>query len=71
MKGKRIRTLAALIKARSERRAVTWDYGSGVSVRPAAWMLNLPGEILHRLMKSGMWTYRAKSKRTSRKEIEV
>jgi hypothetical protein len=54
---KQIKTLAQLIKARENKRAVICDAYCFCKPRPAAFMANLSGEILHRLMTAGMWIY--------------
>lgn len=54
----KITTLAELISARERRKAITCP-GQHCWRRPipAAFMANLSGEILHRLMTYGMWVY--------------
>ena len=54
----KITTLSELISARERRKAITCP--SSPCFRgpiPAAFMANLSGEVLHRLMAYGMWVY--------------
>ena len=59
MRGKRIINLHGLWLARQDRKSVicptsrAWE-----KPRPAAFMMNLPGEILLRLFKGGMYLYK-------------
>jgi len=56
-----ITTLDALINARSRRKAVTCSTSMCFKGPiPAAFMANLSGEILHRLMRGGMFIYEKK-----------
>ena len=57
-----ITTLDQLISARERKKAVVCPFTGGwFRPRPAAFIANLSGEMLHRLMKSGMYVYRGKA----------
>lgn len=58
-----ITTLDQLILARERKKAVVCPFaGNWFRPRPAAFIANLSGDILHRLMKSGMYVYQGKTK---------
>lgn len=58
---KRITCLADLVLAREQKRAVTCDTSMAFKGPiPAAFVLNLSGEILFRLISGGMWVYEKK-----------
>lgn len=58
MKGEQITTLEQLAAAREQRKSVTCPKMFGWGERqPAAWMMNLSGEMLHRLFRAGMFIY--------------
>lgn len=59
----KITTLAELIAARQQKRAVTCPSSPNFKgPLPAAFMANLTGEVLHRLMTDGMWLYTKQQK---------
>lgn len=65
--GEQIRTLADLIAAREQKKAVLCP--SAPYFRqpvPAAWLANMSGEQLFRLISQGMWTYVSKPKKEIR-----
>lgn len=56
--GTRIRSLAQLVDASDDKRAVTCpNYHNWKGPRPAAVMVNLSGAILHKLINNGMYIY--------------
>ena len=56
--GAQISTLAELIRARESRRAVTVPAMlCFAKPRPAAFVANMSGDLLHRMMVSGMFIY--------------
>lgn len=63
-RGKRIRSLKDLVTAAMNKKAVivpgsrTWPHR-----RPAAFVVNLPGSILQRLLDEGMFEYRSLKER--------
>ena len=66
MKPKQIKTLEQLIAARDAKKAVVCnDFPVWSGHKPAAFMVNLSGEILCRLMRRGMWVYDPKNKPNS------
>ena len=62
-----IRTLQDLRKARDERRSVRIHsvdrFSNWNTPRPAAFVLNLSGEIILRLIETGLYIHQPKSKR--------
>ena len=56
-RGKQIMSLQDLFIARLCRRAVVCEAFCFSRPRAAAFMMNLPGAVLHKLMAQGMWVY--------------
>jgi len=58
--GKRIQSLKALVQAAKDRKAVSVGYPASTVFqrRPAAFMLQLSGEMLARYMEIGMYIYK-------------
>lgn len=56
MKPTRINTLEELYEAAQAKRAVVLPW-RGRPPRPAAWVINLPGFLLYRELKEGIYLY--------------
>lgn len=55
---KRVRSLDGLMAAALDRRAVICPKSPAYrGPRPAAWVIHLPGAILHRMLKTGLYIY--------------
>ena len=68
---KRIKNLAQLAEARNQKRAIACPtFYAFRGPLPAAWMMNLSGEILHRLFENGMWLYRPNNALSKSHEIQ-
>jgi hypothetical protein len=52
----RINTLEELYEAAQAKRAVVLPWRGGLC-RPAAWVINLPGSLLYRELKEGIYLY--------------
>jgi len=62
-KGKQIKTLDALVKAVEDKRAVFTDsFGMLHNPRPAAWVINLSGAIISRIIINGLYIYKKDKK---------
>ena len=60
--GKRINNLRELSEARDQKRAVTVPKWMGFRCTPAAFAMNLTGDVLLRMFESGMFVYERKTK---------
>jgi len=56
-KGNQIKTLEQLAKARERRVSVTGGFPMFEPSKPAAFVMNLSGEILLRMFRNGLWIY--------------
>jgi DNA-binding NarL/FixJ family response regulator len=59
-RGKRIRTLAALIAASDAKKCVVMTSHFTNRHMPATFMANMSGSVLHRMMIQGMFIYKPK-----------
>lgn len=60
----RIKTLEDLVLARNEKRSVVCpEMHCFKEPSPAAFVINYTGEIIHRLISSGLYIYEPKTKR--------
>lgn len=58
-------TLDGLMAAAYDRKSVIVPKYLGNRPQPAAWIVNLQGALIHRLIGYGMWIYTPKKKRVS------
>lgn len=57
MRGDKIYTLEELVWARTQKRAVVCSAYCFRKPTPAAWVINLSGDMIHKLISGGMWVY--------------
>ena len=55
--GRRIYTLDDLYHSYSHRKSVISSSCMFSKPKPASWVINMSGQILHRLIKSGLYVY--------------